>query len=114
MEPYYWHGVWIEEDPNLPDTAYEVPGYDGVAWRVRGYQVVPDEETEWTGWPGFYIRTGLLVATMVGDDRPFTFPPSDLIPIPENSYCPECGQIGCTKGRLRRPLPPSCAWEEPQ
>jgi len=32
---------------------------------------------------------------MVGDDREFSVDPEDVTEIPENAYCPECGQIGC-------------------
>lgn len=74
------------------DATYTADGYGGVAWRVTGWETKPDEDTEWTG---FEVPTGMLVAHMVGDDRDFTFDPDDLTAIPDDAYCPECGQVGC-------------------
>jgi len=83
-----------EEDPKRwRAPAYKVKGYNGVAWFVRGWETQPDEDTEWTGYE---TRTGRVVATMVGDDRRFTFDPDDLTPIRRRDYCGGCGQMGCT------------------
>lgn len=83
----------FEEDPerfNAP--AYKVKGYPGVAFYVHGWEIVPDEDTEWTGQEA---RTGNALATMVGDNRPFRFDPDDLEPLTEEDFCLGCGQIGC-------------------
>lgn len=75
-----------------PADAYRVAGHDGVAWRVRGWETEPDEDTEWSGIEN---RTGRVVCVMVGDDRPFTFDPKDVTPLAREDYCGVCGQIGC-------------------
>lgn len=36
-----------------------------------------------------------VVAVMVGDDHRWTFELDDLEAIPSDSYCHDCGQIGC-------------------
>lgn len=43
-----------------------------------------------------YPLKGTVVAVAVGDDTRHTFAAEDLTPIPEDAYCSECGQIGCT------------------
>lgn len=96
-----------EEDAEaFPAEAYKVHGHEGVAWYVRGWEterVIPepwqDEETgEWYE-PDFDdaedVRTGRVVAVMVGDDRKFTFDPEDIEPLDRADYCGVCGQIGC-------------------
>ena len=40
-------------------------------------------------------RTGMLLAVMVGDDRPERVDPDDLVPLADEEYCAECGQVGC-------------------
>lgn len=82
-----------EDAPEYDADAYRVEGYGAVAWYVRGWETEPDEETEWTG---IEERTGRLVCVMVGDDKRFTFEPSEVTPINRADYCGECGQIGCT------------------
>lgn len=67
----------------------------GIAWRVTGWEEVDDEDTEWSGYK---VRTGQLVAHMVGDDRDFTFDADDLTAIDEDAYCSCCGQVGCGWG----------------
>ena len=85
-----------EEDPEtFSADAYRAAGRHnaGIAWRVRGWETVPDEDTEWTG---LEARTGRVVATMVGDDARFLFAPEDLTPLDRADYCAGCGQVGCT------------------
>lgn len=83
-----------EDNETFPAEAYKAEGWGaGIAWRVYGWQVEPDEDTEWSG---IEERTGKVVAVMVGDDRRFTFDPEDLTPLPDEDYCSECGQVGCT------------------
>jgi len=74
--------------------AYAANGWGrGVAWYVLGWETVADEDTEWSGE---YVRTGKVLAVMVGDDRPFRFDEDDLKPVKREDFCGECGQIGCT------------------
>lgn len=79
--------------------AYKVKGHGGVAWTVLGWETQPDEDTEWSGQE---VRTGSVVAVMVGDDRRFTFDPDDLEPLKREDFCGECGQIGCAHDGLDR------------
>jgi hypothetical protein len=67
-------------------------GVEGVAYAALGYQVEPDEDTEWSGC---YNRTGLIAVQLVGDDYTYFAEPDDLQVIPDEAYCTECGQIGC-------------------
>ncbi len=81
------------DDHAFPHNAYsETNGRYAVAWRIRGWETEPDEDTEWSGIEN---RTGRIVAVMVGDDARHTFDPDDLSPIPDLAYCAECGQMGC-------------------
>lgn len=75
-----------------PDSRYSVDGYSGIAFYATRAEVVPDEDTDWTGY-GVY--TGNVVMVMVGDDREHSIDPDDVTLIREDDYCPECGQIGC-------------------
>jgi hypothetical protein len=81
-----------QDDTTWPADAYRAKRYDGIAWRVLGWETEPDADTEWTG---IEERTGNVVAHMVGDDRRFTFEPEDLSPLADLEYCATCGQIGC-------------------
>ncbi len=67
-------------------------GNEGVAYRVLGWETKPDEDTEWTGEE---VRTGRVVAVMVGDDHRYTFDLNELQRIEREDYCGECGQLGC-------------------
>lgn len=89
-----------EKDPQaFPADTYRERGGLAIAWRVFGWEIQPEEETEGAGSKQ---RTGRVVAVMVGDDRPFLFDPEDLEALPEGTWCVECGQIGCTvDGRER-------------
>jgi hypothetical protein len=75
------------------DAAYTADGYSaGIAWRVYAWEEEADEDTEWTG---MLVRTGRVLAHMVGDDRTFSFEPDELTVIAEDDYCSCCGQVGC-------------------
>lgn len=84
------------DDKTFWGDAYEVGNYRGIAWRVLGWELEPDEDTEWSG---IYNRTGQVLAIMVGDDRVFTFDKDELHPISVEQFCGSCGQIGCTHGQ---------------
>lgn len=79
--------------------AFTVRQYPGIAWRVLGWETEPDEDTEWSGYE---VRTGRVVAVMVGDDRHFSLDVDDVAALPREDYCGECGQIGCTHDGLTR------------
>ena len=87
------------DDASFPHDAYAVEHYGGIAWRIYGWETEPDEDTEWSGYE---VRTGRVVAVMVGDDRRFTFDPADVTPLDELDYCHVCGQMGCTHDGLER------------
>jgi hypothetical protein len=100
------------------DAAYRVDGYDGVAWRVWEYAKLdpPSEcqghdpmETDSDHEDEFYYCDGecladyepeddreRVIAVMVGDDRKFNFGVDEIHVIPEDDFCSQCGQIGCT------------------
>ena len=92
--PYY-----ETDDAAFPAEAYTVDGYRGIAWYVYGWELEPDEDTEWSG---IQVRTGRVVCVMVGDDRKFRFDPSELAPLEREDYCGVCGQIGCRHDGLDR------------
>jgi hypothetical protein len=81
------------------DTAYKVRGFSGIACRVLGWEIRPDEHTVWSG---VEERTGKVVVRMVGDDARFAVDPDDVTAIPRKDYCSECGQIGCCHDGLDR------------
>jgi hypothetical protein len=84
------------EDPNNEFTGnYTVSGYEGIAFYILGYETVPDEDTEWSGYE---VRTGDLVGVMVGDDLHHSIDPSDITAINEDEFCTCCGQVGCQWG----------------
>lgn len=80
------------DEQAFPAEAYRAKGYNGVAWRVKGWETQPTEDTE---WDGIEERTGKVVCVMVGDDRRFTFRPQEIAALNDLAYCAECGQIGC-------------------
>jgi hypothetical protein len=55
-----------------------------------------------TGYEPEPERTGFLVCVMVGDDRHWTFDPSEVTPIDRDAYCGVCGQMGCGHDGLER------------
>lgn len=81
-----------KDNDTFKAAAYKVRGHEGIAWYVLGWETEPDEDTRWSGYE---VRTGQLVAVIVGDDRYFTFDESDITPLDRREYCGECGQIGC-------------------
>lgn len=85
--PYY------EVDEAEFAGAFKVRGHGGVAWYVLGWEVAPDEDTEWSG---IMERTGKVVCIMVGDDRRFVFDRDELTKLARKDYCGDCGQTGCT------------------
>jgi len=85
--------LYENDDATFPADAYIVKGWaDGIAFHVLGWQLVPDEDTEWTG---IYERTGDVYVVMVGDDKVYCVEVEDLVPISREDYCGVCGQIGC-------------------
>jgi hypothetical protein len=92
--------VHYEDAPEYPADAYTVAGWGaGIAFRVYGWEVEPDEDTDWSG---YYARTGRLVVVMVGDDTPHRADPEDVAPLDDDDFCHVCGQVGCTHhGRSR-------------
>jgi len=94
------HRIHYESDDQaFPADAYRVRGYQGVAFHARGWETVPDEDTEWSGCEN---RTGHVVVTMIGDDQRIVVDPEDLTPIDREEYCGECGQLGCRHDGLDR------------
>jgi hypothetical protein len=81
-----------EDDATFSADAYTVAGYRGVAWRVLGWLMEADADTEWSGE---YVRTDRVVAVMVGDDRRFVFERDAVTPLAREEYCGQCGQVGC-------------------
>lgn len=72
---------------------------EGVAYHILGWETEPDEDTEWTGQE---VRTGRVLAVMVGDDYRYAFDLDELTKIDRESYCGSCGQIGCTHDGYER------------
>jgi len=90
-------------------AAYQVKGWRGIAFRLRGWKQVWEpcmclmededgyeweEETpegEWVNDPDRQT----VIAVMVGDDREHEVDLDDLIPLDDLDYCAECGQVGC-------------------
>lgn len=82
------------DDATFTADAYREGSGRSVAWRILGWETEPDEDTEWSGYE---VRTGRVIACMVGDDVHFTFDPAELVALGDLDYCAECGQIGCTQ-----------------
>lgn len=84
----------------FPAEAYKLKGDRyAIAWRILGWHVEPDADTEWTG---IMERTGDVVAVMFGDDFRHLYDPTDFEPLGDLDFCLECGQVGCTHdGRER-------------
>lgn len=80
------------DSETFPADAYRVAHYPGVAFYVLGWETEPNEDTEWSGYE---VRTGRVLAVMVGDDYRHSVDPEDLEPLPRAEYCGQCGQIGC-------------------
>lgn len=80
------------DDETFSADAYTVARYSGIAFRVLGWETEPDEDTEWSGYE---VRTGNVVAVMIGDDYHHIVDQDDITPLDRAAYCGECGQIGC-------------------
>jgi len=75
-------------------TRYKVEGYGGIAFRCLGYRTYRDGDYDWTGIEVTdYTRVRMV---MIGDDHVYVVDIEDIMPINDDEYCPECGQIGCT------------------
>lgn len=105
------HSVTYERDKeHFNADAYTVRGYRGIAWYVLGWETEPgpsewydDEAEEWVyDDDPEMVRTGRVVAVMVGDDRRFVVDEDEITPLPRKDYCGECGQIGCSHDGLVR------------
>jgi hypothetical protein len=79
-------------DNEYQADAYRIDGWCGIAWHILGWEIGSDEDTE---WGGYEVRTGKLIAVMIGDDRHFAVDPDDVSELHEDDYCRVCGQIGC-------------------
>jgi hypothetical protein len=88
--------TYESDDKTFWSDAYAVKGWRGIAFRVLGWQLEADEDTEWSG---IYQRTGDVYVIMVGDDKVWTIDVDDLQPLSVEQFCSECGQIGCKHGR---------------
>lgn len=90
----------IEAPPIDLSARYTVDGYGGVAFYLLGYELVRDEDFEWTGIEE--ENRERVRAVMVGDDHVFNVGVDEITQIDDLDYCAECGQIGCTAdGRER-------------
>ena len=71
-------------------SAVCVRGFEGIACRDLGPAIVTyDDEREEVEDPD------RRRVRMVGDDHVFIVDASDVTPLEGDSYCIECGQIGC-------------------
>lgn len=81
--------VYDDEDPiedgPLQGEFVKLNGTEGVAWYVDA-----DDGVD------------LVRIHMVGDDRRFTFPRSEVSVLAREAFCGSCGQIGCTHDGLER------------
>jgi hypothetical protein len=84
--------IYEQDHDAFPADGYAVKGYDGVAFRVLGWQTEPDEDTEWSGYE---VRTGNVIVRMIGDDHDYVVEPDDLVALDPDAYCDGCGQVGC-------------------
>lgn len=79
------------------NAAYTVDGYRGIAFRLIGYAPMPQDagDDDWGDFEPEDDETR-VIAVMVGDDRRHVVDVEDVTVIPEDAYCAECGQMGCT------------------
>jgi len=73
---------------------YQVKDSEGIAYYLKGYKQVWDAE-----YGEYFPDEDYVIAVMVGDDREWTIDVDDLIPLDEDGFCRECGQVGCMHGR---------------
>jgi hypothetical protein len=122
----------FETDERFEGKRYTARGWNGIAFRVAGWETSPI--SEWScdcGACGFerpdgggsvtqyhseecqqidvsyseepaFERTGRLLAVMIGDDKLHSVDECDLTEIGELDYCHVCGQIGCAHDGLDR------------
>jgi hypothetical protein len=83
--------------------AVKVKGWKGVAFNVLGPEMVEQdpENAWWTGGELAPHECNVRVV-MVGDNKVHIVDKDDCTEIPEEDYCHECGQIGCTHDGLDR------------
>jgi hypothetical protein len=107
-----------EEDAQaFPAEYYSVKQYPGVAFYVLGWETQQEavtclvEEEDENGDTFSYemlgddfedVRTGRVLAVMVGDDYRHCVELEDLTPLEREAFCGECGQIGCSHDGLDR------------
>lgn len=85
---------------------YNVRGYRGVAFYLKGYSQRSEEVVDDNGWATGEVEDiedrEWVYAVMVGDDQAHLVEVDDLTKIDEDEFCHECGQLGCTHdGRER-------------
>lgn len=81
--------------------AVRVKGWRGVAFNVLGPEM-NEVEDENGVWEELLPSPDRVRVVMVGDDKVHVVDKDDCTEIPEDDYCHECGQIGCTHdGRAR-------------
>jgi hypothetical protein len=81
----------------MDSQAFTVNGWsDGIAWRCYGPVMVRDEDWEWSGIEE--PHPNLVQMVMVGDDKIYEVDKDDIVPLDEDAYCHECGQVGCGHG----------------
>lgn len=74
-------------------TTFQREGLPGIAWWAIGNPPMFDEWGETDGWDPDFI-----LAHMIGDDRIYRIELTEVIPITDDEYCSQCGQIGCGHG----------------
>lgn len=82
--------------------AVRVKGWKGVAFKVLGPEMIEvdclNSHTDYELRPHEHN----MRVVMVGDDKVHIVDKDDCTEIPEEDYCHECGQIGCTHDGLDR------------
>ena len=81
------------------DGRFKVKRWPAVAVVALGYFAEYPESDEEDPEPELVADESRIVVVMVGDDKRHVVDASDLTEIPEEGYCPSCGQIGCGHGR---------------
>lgn len=77
--------------------AVRVKGWKGVAFNVLGPEMVEVPCGEYgDGDSEIVPHMNCVRVVMVGDDKVHIVDKRDCTEIPEEDYCHECGQIGCT------------------
>lgn len=85
--------------PCFRGTVYQVRGHGLIAFRLdrwaESWELSDEMDTygdgEWIEDPS----TGQVIAIMVGDDYEWIVDVDDLIPLADDEFCVECGQIDC-------------------